>query len=391
MTAATTTAAHGSATPRHCPLSHRHKGNPKPALPFLPKALLALALIPLLAACKEEAPLDYGPRPVVSILVTPSTIEARGTTGTVTAATESDLGFLTAGRIITRPASVGDTVSAGELLASLDGSDLENTRRSAAAGVSAAEVQLETAQHTLDRVSALQARGVASQSDLEEAQRGLAAAEAERARARAALKRAEDALTHTELKAPRDGVITETYEEPGTVVSAGQAVLHIAATGEREAVIDVAEAAARVLRPGDVFEVSSRVTPGIRTTGTLTEIDPVADATTLTRRAHIALDSPPEGMRLGALVVVRLTGGREERLTIPPALLIRDRATPTVWRITRDGDGDTGTVSAVEIETEDEPGGTLRVLSGLEIGDEIVAKGVNSLKDGDSVGARVQQ
>ncbi|SEP58277.1 efflux RND transporter periplasmic adaptor subunit [Thalassovita taeanensis] len=352
------------------------------------RKLVVLLALAVLAGCKEEeAHVEFVPRPVVSEIIQANPIEAREFTGTVAAVFETDLGFQAAGRMIRRPVSVGDVVTRGTVLAELDPADLENTRRAALAGVTAAEVRLETAQRTAERVRELAARGIASVSKQELAEQALSAAKAEQDRSQAVLLKAEDARSFATLVAPVNGVVTQAFAEAGTVVSSGQAVVRLAGTARREAVIDLPESAIEALGRNAAFDIRLRSSPTIRTSGRVSEIEPVADTATRTRRVHLELADQPEAMRLGALVLVRLTGGGEQIVSMPTTALIGSGQPPRVWRVSRPD----GQVSAVPITVAPLDDGLLRVLSGVTPGDEIVIKGVNSLKDGQMVGERVQE
>ncbi|MHC0054713.1 efflux RND transporter periplasmic adaptor subunit [Actibacterium sp. D379-3] len=354
--------------------------------------LIALfSVLALLSTCGEEKPeAPLAPRPVVSEIIRANPVEARDFTGVVAAGTEVDLGFQATGHITSQPASVGDLVTENDELANLDPDDLETTRRAAAAGVTAAQARLVSAGNAAARVRELVSRGVASDARLEEANRALTSARAEVERARAALIRAEDARGFASLIAPMDGVITKVYADIGTVVSAGEPVLRLAGIDVREAVIDLPEAAIDALGPDAEFDVRLRTLPSVRALARVDGIDPVADTSTRTRRVHLTLTDPPEGMRLGALVLVQLTGGGQPMVTVDKTAVFTRDGTPHVWRVQRSGD-DSATVEPVAIQTESMNNGRLRVLSGLKVGDEVVVKGVNSLEAGQAVGRRAIQ
>jgi multidrug efflux pump subunit AcrA (membrane-fusion protein) len=63
----------------------------------------------------------------------------------------------------------------------------------------------------------------------------LQSAQAQVQAAEANLRIAENQLSYTDLLAPDDGVVTATAADPGQVVSAGQKVVEISRSSEREA------------------------------------------------------------------------------------------------------------------------------------------------------------
>ena len=65
--------------------------------------------------------------------------------GTVESQVQADLGFRIGGRLLERLVSVGDAVTAGQVMARLDPADEENGLRAAEANLAAAEAQLSEA------------------------------------------------------------------------------------------------------------------------------------------------------------------------------------------------------------------------------------------------------
>ncbi|MBK1636011.1 efflux RND transporter periplasmic adaptor subunit [Rhodovulum adriaticum] len=346
-----------------------------------------LLYILLLAAAPAWANTDApAPRPVVSEVVDLRRGDATGYVGTVTARIEADLGFPLLGTIATRPVDQGDLVAAGDMLARLDPEDMEADLRAAEAGIIVAEAQLRSARDARDRAQALVARDVDSESRLEDAERTLAGAEAQMEQARAALAQARDRLKDTTLTAPHEGVITEVYAEPGATISAGEPVLHLAATDRLEVEIDVTERDLARLSPGTPFEVSLIAQPDLTARATLDRIDPEADRSTRTRRVHLALDTPPGGFRLGALVGVRPARDAASGVSLPYTAVLSPDSAPAVWVVDRETD----TVARRAVTLGARLGAQVQITGGLAPGEEVVLKGIHSLKDGQRVGPQVQ-
>lgn len=358
-------------------------------------------------------------RPVVTEIVEDRRDDSRSIPGAVTSRTQTMLGFQTLGRMIARPVELGDMVEAGDLLAQLATEDLVATTRSAQASLESAEVQLTTARATLSRTLELARRGVATEAQLEQAQQAALAAEAAAEQARSELVRAQDAEGFAQLTAPFAGVISAVYEEPGTVVGAGVPIVQLSALDQLEAVIDLPEPSLAALPPDAVFTVWQRQKPQVEYTATLDRIDPMADILTRTRRLYLELpDAAP--LRLNALIRARLGTAGQPALSLPVQALVdptpaadgasdSGRRTAQVWRVRRQAGTTEGadapdadaplipdtprdaaaTVEAVRITVGPEVQGRVLVLEGLEAGDEIVIRGVNSLTDGQAVGRRV--
>lgn len=363
----------------------------------LPLALRVMAVLaaPVLAApalaSDEVVPTDGTPRPLVSVVVNEHAAYRNRFVGLVSARTETDLGFLLAGTLAERPVETGDLVKKGAVLARLDPEDLDADVRAAEAGVQVATAQLRAARDAESRARELLSRGTDSATRLEDAERGLTAAIATVEQARAALAQARDVRGFATLTAPQDGVVIETNAEAGASVTAGEAVVVLAGTETREITLDVIERDAAALSEGMMFDVTLAANPNVTAQASLRRIDPVAAASTRTRRVHLTLLDPPEGFRLGALVhITPATMARADIILDDSAILDPD-GTPAVWTVTRAADGGTGTVHRTPVQLGDRFGPRVRVTGGISAGDEVITKGIHSLKEGQTVGPSVSQ
>jgi RND family efflux transporter MFP subunit len=314
-------------------------------------------------------------RPVVTEFISLTFSGRRKFVGVVAAKTETDLAFPLNGTMASRLVEIGDLIETGDLVAQLDPEDLDSDLRTRKASVLIAQAQLRAAADSERRARQLSERGVDAATRLEDAVRMLAAAKAQLAQAEAAYARALDMRGFAELTAPNDGVITRAFVEAGATVSSGEAVARLAATGEREIVLDVSEQIAARLEKDLTFDVQLVASPSVTTTAVIARIDLEAEHTTRTRRFHLTMDGTPEGFRLGALVNISVEATESGGISIPESAVFDAAGEPSVWRVDR-------TTDTVHI---------LPIAQGLEAGDEIVVKGINSLKDGQTVGARVTQ
>ncbi|SLN37835.1 efflux RND transporter periplasmic adaptor subunit [Roseisalinus antarcticus] len=348
-------------------------------------ALLALsvAALPAAAQDREQADAEVRPRPVISEIATPAAGISSSWIGTVSASQEIVLGFVILGTLADRPASLGDTVAEGDVLARLDSTDLDAELRAAEAGVTIAEAEYQTASAAAERARELLSRGVDSEVAVQTAENQLAAAEARLEQARASLARARDARAFATLKAPSAGVITEISAEPGATLSAGDPVLTLAARGAREVLIGLAEEDATTMPDSAAFDISLVSNPGQTTTGTLFRIDPMSERSTRTRTAHLALPGDaPVSFRLGALVNAARDPEGQGMLSLPRAAVIGDAEAPAVWVIT----GPDRTLRRTPVTLGPEGGGRIAVLDGLAEGEEVLTRGVHSVTQGQRVG-----
>ncbi|MBP1861454.1 efflux RND transporter periplasmic adaptor subunit [Rhizobium herbae] len=342
--------------------------------------------ISLLVSCEQSsvAGEEVGPRPVKSVTVTAEQEEARGLPGVVRARVETDLAFRTLGRIVSRKVDVGDLVEKGDLVAEIDPLSLRLAVRSAEADLRDAEAQFENAAMTEKRRRTLARINAASVADRDLAEQQLKSAKANVAKSMASLAKAHEQLGYAEVRAEFDGVVTATFVEMGQTVSAGQPVLRLARLEQRDVVVDVPEAQFRSVHLDDRFNIALQLDRTVQTFGVVREIGPQADANTRTHRLKIAVDQAPEVFRLGAVVTATpMVDGKTREIALPIAAICHKGGADQVWVV----NPSTGTVTPrpVQLNAPAADARSVRILSGLREGEEVVIAGVNELADGQKV------
>jgi RND family efflux transporter MFP subunit len=346
----------------------------------LTTALLSLTL----AACKEEPLRVSDVRPVRAETVTPSLApDERAVVGDIRPRRESDHGFRVSGKIVTIPVHVGDTVKAGDILASLDDEDFSNRLKQAAADLKSADAVLEEARANEGRQRQLLATGVTTRAAYDAARKTLLASEATQQSARVALKMAGDQLSYAELRAEFDGIVTATNAEAGQVVGVGQMVVRLAPLGERDAVFAVAESTIQdgAFKLGDPVDVALLSDPSLAVDGVVREVSPIADPATRTFDVKVALAPAPHQMLFGASVSGHAIATTRPEISLPLSAVFEHSGTAAVWIYGRDK----GAVSLRPVTiarfTEDH----VVIAEGLARGDVVVTAGVNRLREGQKV------
>ena len=359
--------------------------------PAKPLLVALLALVPALAACQPQGGhhADAAPviRPVRTVTVEPVTFRMGGSaTGTIEARADADLGFRIAGKLVERKVDAGSLVKAGDVLARLDDQDQRNALRTAEANLASAKADQVQARNEESRKRELLANGNAPQAQYDAALLAMRTADAKVVATQAALQSARDRVGYTELRADRDGVVTTIGAEPGQVVEAGQMVVRVAQPEEREAVFNVAETGIRAAPKDPVIEVSLAGAPDIVAVGRVREISPQADPVTRTHTVRIALDNPPDALRLGATVVGRLKQPPAPVVELPGTALFEEAGRSFVWLV--DPKAQIVRRQPVVIRARDgvrDTDGPVIVTEGLTRGDVVVTAGVHSLSEGQRV------
>ncbi len=199
--------------------------------------------------------------------------------------------------------------------------------------------------------------------------------------AKAAVSTAEEQLGYADLKAGVTGIITARNAETGQVVQAGQTVFTVAQDGPRDAVFDVYEAL--LADPPDrVVQILLQADPNVAVTGTVREISPTVDAASDTVKLKVGLDSVPEAMSLGAIVVGVGTFKPRPAVVLPRSALFRWQNSPAVWLF----DPKSRTVTPKVVGLERYAGDQLVLSDGVAPGDEVVTAGIQFLRPGQIVG-----
>jgi RND family efflux transporter MFP subunit len=366
-------------------VSHHMQGNAVMAssIPTALKALAAVSLLPLLAACQDQAisAVAKPERPVqVQQVSFRSDSASREFVGVVRARHETDLGFRVAGKITDRIVNAGDRVRTGDLIARLDPEDLRLQVASAEAEISAAKSNFAQASSDEERFTSLKARGYAAVADYERKKSARDEAESRLERARRSLELARNQLAYAELRANADGVITATLAEPGQVVAIGQAVVRLAQQGEMEAAVALPETWLTEARQSKA-NVRMWSGPARQSfSAHLRELSPQADPSTRTYAARFTIEQPDDAVALGMTAMLTLSHPAPAVAKLPLAAVL-DRGTgPSVYVV-----DNAGMLELRRVEVASFTGDAALLTAGVHAGERVVTLGVQKLGAGQKV------
>jgi membrane fusion protein, multidrug efflux system len=358
-----------------------------PSIRFSATVLLLAAL----TACSRPAPSPEPVRAVKLQRVSDGTVQAADEfAAEIRARTESRLGFRVAGKLLQRPAEVGQMVRAGQLLAVIDPQDYQLGLQAAQAQVSAAQTQRDLAAADLRRYESLRDQGFVSGAEIERRQATLQGAEAALTQARAAAGVQGNQAAYTRLLADADGVVVAVEAEPGQVLATGVAVVRLAHQGPRDVVLSVPEDRVAGVRVGQTALVTLGPQGGPSASpmeGTVREVAAAADPATRTFMVKVALPSRAVQPPLGATATVRLSlsGAAQAAaagvIRLPSAALWKQGQGSAVWVL----DGAESKVRARTVEVAGLDGQDVLIRSGLKPGEDVVVAGVHVLGEGQAV------
>jgi len=343
----------------------------------------APALIVLLTAgCSKEVPPTEDVRPVRVMTITPIAVNAdTELPGEVRPRVESGVGFQVGGRINSRRVEMGQRVSQGDVLATLDPTDFKLSAAAAAAQLNAAQVERDQQRADVKRFEDLHRQGFISGAELERRKAQLDAAEARYVQAAALADVSTNQAAYATLRAPAAGVVSAIDAEVGQVVASGQSVVRIALAGDKEVAIAIPEARLEQLRRIADLRVALWAHE-TELKGRIREIAPIADPATRTFAARVTLIDPPADVALGMTATVRFSSApMPPSLGVPLTALLREGDATYVWRLDRQA----MTVGKSKVEVAGVSGNTVILGSGVQAGDAIVTAGAHLLKPGQKV------
>ena len=347
---------------------------------------IAMAVLPLalvVAACGNGKVTEEPVRPVLTQTVIPGASATKDVySGEVRARHETDLGFRIGGKLVARNVDAGARVAKGAVLARLDPEDAQLAAQAAAAQLASAESDLVLAKAEMERHAELLAKRFISQSayDVKHNAFNAARARAEQARSQAGIS--SNQASYTTLVADADGVVVTISAEPGQVLAAGQPVLRLARTGEKEVVVNVPESQVARFKAGQAVAISLWADASTVFPGRVREIAGGADAVTRTYAVRIAAPAAPSNAQLGMTASVLLNSSVDPSLVLLPlSALAREGANAAVWIV----DPKTSRVRLRPVEVGQFREDGVTVTAGLHPGDVVVTAGVHKLRPDQQV------
>ncbi len=330
---------------------------------------------------KEQARTDHSLPVSTQVVEVVSYPHTESLTGEYRARVQSALSFRLGGRIASRAVDVGDRVTSGQLLATIDSLQQIADVTAARAALRSAEAAWQQAAANAKRIEQLLPSQSATQAEFDDAKAAELTAQGSINISQSVLARAENQLSFTELRAPADGIIIERAVEVGQVVNAAQSVFTLAVDGEREAVFDAFQRHVSERPIEDKVELTLVSNPQIKTMGIIREIAPSIDQKNGTVRVKVAIPNPPEQMTLGAPVMGIAQFAPTQVVRLPWTALARRDSHAAVWVV----DPNSSTVSERVVEVESYASGLLLVTGGLQQGEIVVTEGTQRLRPGQKV------
>jgi membrane fusion protein, heavy metal efflux system len=287
------------------------------------------------------------------------------------------------GKVVGVKASLGDSVSAGQTLATLDSVELGE----AINHYQQAKTKLALAQSNMDRIKVLVEKKIAARKEILQAETEFKTAQAELHADSERLSLY--GLSVSEIKgsghknpllpvrSPFGGVITEKHAIVGELSDPSKSLYTVADLSSVWIMVDVNEKDLAKVKRGQAARVAVGAFPDLKLKGRVTYIADVVDPTTRTVKARVEVANPGRKLKPEMFATVELALAADA----PPVLAVPEEALQEL-----DGKkvvfvaGNDGEFEAREVQLGRSAGGMVEIVSGLDVGDKYAAKGAFILK-----------
>lgn len=285
----------------------------------------------------------------------------------------------------------GQTVSAGQVLFTIDSETYRASVRQAQAGVNTARAQLNTARLTYENNKKLFAKNVIGQYELSTAQNSYATAKASLAQALASLASARETLSWCQVKSPSNGVVGSLPFKVGALVSSSNAqplttvsnisTMEVFFSMSESDILNITKTAGSVsaaISSMPIVKLQLADGTTYNHPGKVVKMSGVIDATTgsISLIAHFA--NPEKLLKSGGAGQIVIPTNDNHAIKIPQEACSEVQDKIFVYKLGADNK-----VKYTEITVNPQNDGkTYIVTSGLSVGDRIVTKGITKLSDG---------
>lgn len=335
--------------------------------------LFNLILLALLAGCKNESP---APQTQGKIRVTTAkATRVAGAhefrySGTVEAVQTIPLTFQTTGTVQQVLVEAGDAVRKGQLLATLDDSDLKNILATTRARYDQARDAYDRLKQVHDEGSLPEIKWVEMKTNLEQA--------------KAALDIAQNNLGKCRLTAPADGFVGRRNIEPGqSSLSLTGAPIELVRIEKVLVKVAVPENEINRIAKGKRASFTVMALNDARYEGTVTTISPVAELISRTYTARITVDNPRLELKPGMVCDVSLAPPAGDSALVVPGQAVGLDAEGRNYVFVVDPLR--STVKKQVVRTGRYNGAGIEITGGLGEGTVVVTAGMEKLTDNTAI------
>jgi membrane fusion protein (multidrug efflux system) len=274
-----------------------------------------------------------------------------------------------AGGVVTAVmAEKGQAVRAGQVLARIDDAALQSQVISAQSAVRSAEQAVQLAARNVERNATLEAAGAVATRDLETARNQLSAAQAQLAGARAQLANVRQQQGKTTVNAPISGIVSDRPVSAGSVVGLGMPMFVIVDPGSMQLEGSVPAGDLGAVKIGAPVRFTVTGYPGQTFTGTVARINPAADPVTRQVPVIVSIPNAQGALVSGLFAEGRVQAEARQGIIVPASAVDERGVQPAVVRLT----GGKAERVTVTLGVRDPESDRVEITSGINAGDTLL-------------------
>jgi RND family efflux transporter MFP subunit len=363
----------------------------KPAIGLAVAALAATAWIATHAASKPApAPAAAAPKATVYELsqgdvATVANGELRvdlPLSGSLTPLSQATVKSKVSGVVLETTVQEGMSVTAGQVIARLDGADARARVAQQQAALNEANARLSLARKNNANSAALLKQNYISQSSYDTTQNSVELAQAAVDAARAQLELARIALNDTVIRAPLSGVVSKRFVQAGEKLAPDTQVFSI--VNLRELTLEAQVPASDIPRVKVGQEVRFKVDgfDGQAFAGKVARINPTAEAGSRAMLVYVSVDNASGLLKGGMFAKGSITLEKSAPHPLVPLAAVRkENGRDLVYRV----DGGSVVAQPVTLGLRNEDDGKVEVTEGLAPGATVISAKLDGVKPGSKV------
>ncbi len=312
-----------------------------------------------------------------------STVKGTGDVSIVARRTET---------LMAKKVTDGQHVKAGDVLFLLDTHKAQNVLEHARADLLSAIADRDNAKLEAESNKELAEKGIIGEYMLRVSENALQAAEARVAQAQAAVRDAELDLSYCTITSPVDGLVGDIFPHVGDVIAEGIVLTHVAGVSQMRASFSLTESQVHALTQeigslDQIIKIAPPMTFRFKDgseyshKGQITSVSGMVDRKTGSVTCYVTFPNPDGELFSGMQGTLVMPLEWQDVMLIPLSAVVRIQNKSLVYKVGKDSLA-TGVI--VEIE-ELGDGKNAVIMSGAEVGETIVAKGVANVHEKDRV------
>ena len=269
----------------------------------------------------------------VEVVTPEEVVEYFETSGTIRARNVSTVASRTMGTITSVRVKEGDRVVAGQLLMTIDDSDVAQRVKAAEKGLESAKQQQSLSEVTYRRYRKLYEEKALAGQELDQIETQKKVSDIEYDRAKAMLAEARVFQGFTRITSPVAGVVTEKKVDPGSMAVPGAPLLVIEDNSEYRLELNADE------RLGSSLKAGMEVVVSVETlkkdlSGRITEVVPSVDPASRSFLVKVALRD--KDLKNGYYCKVAIPVGKKQALLVPKKAVVEKGQLTGVYGVGRD-------------------------------------------------------